>query len=155
MLGYTNPWALWLRKQCEATPVAIQGLYDLIISMLVDVPFAKCICVDASKEGANFQRYMMDNCYFFAPDHLKPLILGLVEADVLLGDDDAASLHSSCIAMVQYAKVGLTDSMKPWFDAQLATTVAMASSIDYLLSFVSSQDAGRYVSNENTSMVVL
>lgn len=57
MLGFSNPWALWLRKQCEATPVAIQGLYDLVMSMLVDVPFAKCICVDASREGANFNRY--------------------------------------------------------------------------------------------------
>lgn len=88
----------------------------------------------------------MDNCYFFAPDHIKPLILGLVEADTLLGSDDGITgMHSSCIVMVQYAKYGLTDSMKPWFDAQLATTVAMASSIDYLLTFVSSQDAGRSV----------
>jgi hypothetical protein len=87
----------------------------------------------------------MDNCYYFAPDHLKPLIIGLLEADeVILGEaDEKGALHTSCVAMVQFAKVGLSDSMKPWFDAQLATTVAMASSIDYLLSFVSSQDAGR------------
>lgn len=144
MLGYNNPWALWLRKQCEATPVAIQGLYDLMLSMFVDVPFAKCICIDSAQKGANFKRYLMDNCYFFAPDHLKPLILGLVEADDILAEDDSGNqLHSACIAMVQFAKVGLTDSMQPWFDAQLSTTVAMASSIDYLLSFVTSQDAGR------------
>jgi hypothetical protein len=54
MLGYNNPWALWLRKQCEATPVAVQGLYDLIMSMMVDVPFAKCICVDASRQASHF-----------------------------------------------------------------------------------------------------
>lgn len=47
MLGYANPWAVWVRKQCEITPVAIQGVYDLAIAMLVDVPFAKCICVDS------------------------------------------------------------------------------------------------------------
>jgi hypothetical protein len=47
MLGYSNPWAIWVRKQCELTPFAIQGVYDLAIAMIVDVPFAKCICVDA------------------------------------------------------------------------------------------------------------
>ena len=83
----------------------------------------------------------MDNCYYFAPDHLKPIILGLAEADQVL--EDNGMLHTSCVAMVQFAKVGLSDSMKPWFEAQLDTTTAMASSIDYLLSFVSNQDAGR------------
>ena len=24
MLGYTNPWALWVRKQCEIMPLAVQ-----------------------------------------------------------------------------------------------------------------------------------
>lgn len=56
MLGYSNPWATLLRKQCEASPVAIQGLYDLVLSLLVDVPFAKCMCVDAAEKGSNFQR---------------------------------------------------------------------------------------------------
>lgn len=79
MLGYTNPWAVLIRKQCEAVPVAVQGVYDLAMSLLVDVPFAKCICVDAATRGSNFERYAMDNCYFFAPTHLKPVILGLIE----------------------------------------------------------------------------
>ena len=47
MLGYSNPWALWIRKQCEIGPLAIQGVYDLVLSLMVDVPFAKCICVDS------------------------------------------------------------------------------------------------------------
>ena len=40
MLGYTNPWANLLRKQCEAAPVMTQGVYDVVLSLLVDVPFA-------------------------------------------------------------------------------------------------------------------
>jgi hypothetical protein len=146
MLGFSNPWAIWLRKQCESAPVAVQGVYDLVLSLLVDVPFAKCICVDSAKEGANFNRYAMENCYFFAPDHLKPLVLGLVEADFVIGGEEYAGrggLHSSCVAMVQFAKSGLTDSMKPWFESQIATSAAMASSIDYLLSFAGGNDAGR------------
>jgi hypothetical protein len=46
--------------------------------------------------------------------------------------------------MVEFAKSGLTDSMQPWFDAQFQSTQAMASSIDYILSFISSE-AGRCV----------
>ena len=40
MLGCTNPWANLLRKQCEAAPVMTQGVYDVVLSLLVDVPFA-------------------------------------------------------------------------------------------------------------------
>lgn len=115
MLGYSNPWAIWIRKQCEITPVAIQGVYDLAIAMIVDIPFAKCICVDS--RGSNFQKYMTDNCYFYAPDHLKPLMLGLIENAVQDGN-----VEGSCLAMVNYAKASLANSMQPWFDAQFGAS---------------------------------
>lgn len=137
MLGYSNPWALWVRKQCEIAPLAIQGVYDLALSMLVDVPFAKCICVDS--RGANFQSYMTDNCYYFAPDHLKPLMLALIDNAVR-----DRGVETSCLAMVGYAKQGMSQSMQPWLDAQFAAAGALANSIDYLLSFVSPKgEAGR------------
>jgi hypothetical protein len=139
MLGYTNPWAIWIRKQCEASPIAVQGVYDMVLSVMVDVPFAKCICVDAASHGSNFERYAMDNCYYFAPTHLKPTLLGLIE-NAKTGSP--ASVRESCVAMVEFAKSGLTNSMQPWFDAQFQSTQAMASSIDYILSFISSE-AGR------------
>jgi hypothetical protein len=107
---------------------------------MVDIPFAKCMCVDAATHGSNPQRYMMDNCYYFAPTHLKPTILGLIE---VAPSGHAGDMRASCITMVEFAKSGLTSSMQPWFDAQLKSTEAMASSINYLLSFVSSE-AGRY-----------
>ena len=59
MLGYTNPWATWIRKQCEISPLAVQGVYDIVMSMLVDVPFAKCVCIDS--RGSNFKRYAQTN----------------------------------------------------------------------------------------------
>jgi hypothetical protein len=139
MLGYTNPWAVMLRKQCESTPIAVQGVYDLLMSILVDIPFAKCMCVDAASHGAGFARYALDNCYYFAPTHMKPVVLALIE-NARTGSP--SSVRESCIAMVDYAKEGLTTSMQPWFDAQFKSTQAMASSIDYLLSFVSTE-AGR------------
>jgi len=72
MLGYTNPWAIWMRKQCEASPLAVQGAYDLAMSLTVDVPFAKCMCVDAAISGSNFERYYaMNNCYYSS---LRPRI---------------------------------------------------------------------------------
>jgi hypothetical protein len=141
MLGYTNLWAVLVRKQCESAPIAVQGVYDLVLSILVDVPFAKCMCVDAASHGSNFARYAVDNCYYFAPTHMKPIVLGLIE-NTRTGSPE--SIRESCMAMVQFAKQGLTTSMQPWFDAQFKSTQAMASSIDYLLSLVSSE-AGRWV----------
>ena len=76
MIGYTNPWAVRMSKQCKASPLAVQGVYDLAMSLMVDVPFAKCMCVDAAKSGSNFERCAMDNCYCFAPTHLKPSHVG-------------------------------------------------------------------------------
>jgi hypothetical protein len=151
MLGYTNPWAVLLRKQCEASPIAIQGVYDMAMSLMVDIPFAKCMCVDAAVKGANFRRYAMDNCYYFAPTHLKPTILGLIEN---AGTGSTQSVRESCIAMVEFAKSGIISSMQPWFDAQFKSTQAMASSIDYLLSFVSS-DAGRLVHSQSVIVVLI
>jgi hypothetical protein len=139
MMGYTNPTAVLVRKQCEASALVVQGVYDALLSLAVDVPFAKCICVDAAQKGANFQRYAMDNCYYFAPTHLKPTVLGLIEN---AADGSAVSILESCMAMTQFAKDGLSNSMQPWFDAQFKSTQAMASSLDYMLAFIS-DDAGR------------
>lgn len=131
ILGYTNPWAQLLRKQCEAFPVMMQGLYDLVLSMLVDVPFAKCICVD--ERGNNFVKYAMDNCYYFAPKHMKPVMLSLIENAQV-----SKNVEAACSIMVDYAKSGIINSMQPWFSVQFQATDAMASSIDYILSFITS-----------------
>ena len=56
---------------------------------------------------------MTENCYFYAPNHLKPLMLGLIENAV-----QDRGIEGSCLAMVNYAKSSLTESMQPWFDAQ-------------------------------------
>jgi hypothetical protein len=141
MMGYSNPGAILVRKQCEASALAVQGVYDAMMSLMVDVPFAKCICVDAAQKGANFQRYAMDNCYYFAPTHLKPTVLGLIEN---AAGGSAEAVLQSCVAMAQFAKDGMTSSMQPWFDAQFKSTQAMASTLDYVLSFIS-DDAGRWV----------
>lgn len=87
----------------------------------------------------NLGRYAMDNCYYFAPTHLKPAMLGIIEN---ARTASPASMHQSCVAMVEFAKSGLTTSMQPWFDSQFKSAQALASSVDYLLSFIS-KDAGR------------
>jgi hypothetical protein len=83
----------------------------------------------------------MANCYYFALTHMKPIVLALIE-NARTGSP--SSVCKSCLAMVQFAKDWLTTSMQQWFDAQFKSTQAMASSIDYLLSFVLNE-AGRWV----------
>lgn len=115
-LGYTNAWAALLRKQCEASALAMQGAYDALSSILVDVPFAKCLCVDAAAAGANFESYAMENCYYFAPAHLRPTLLGMIQRAVLGTDGGQQGM---CEALVGRAGEAMAGSMRPFFVKQL------------------------------------
>jgi hypothetical protein len=134
IMGYSNPWAVLTRKQCEAAPVLLQGLLDLALSIMVEVPFTKCICVDSAREGALVQKYAMDNCYYFAPTHLKGDMLKVIQNGI--GRDGAAA---SCEAMIQYTENKLKDSMQPFFSIQYDAFDSAASTLDYLLSFIDDQ----------------
>jgi hypothetical protein len=136
MIGFDNLWAVLLRKQCEAVPLSLIGLYDLVLAVAVDVPIAKCMCIDARKDG-NFIKNAMDKCYYFVPTHMKPLVLSLIENAYSFGDQQKA-----CDLLVTYAHTNVKNSMNPWFDKQFQATDALASSFDYLLRFFD-QDAGR------------
>ena len=46
-LGYTNPWALMVRYQCDSWASAPGGLLAFLNAFLVDVPTTKCICKDS------------------------------------------------------------------------------------------------------------
>ncbi len=49
-----------------------------------------------------------------------------------------AYMSLSCLRMVEFAKACFTNSMQLWFEGRLGSTEAMASSVNYFLSFVSS-----------------
>jgi hypothetical protein len=134
MMGYSNPWAVLLRKQCEAVPLALQGIMDLSLSILVEVPFTKCICVDAAARGANFETYAMENCYYFAPSHLKGTMMQLIQNAI-----SPTGVKDSCEAMIQYTENKFRDSMQPFFVSQVAAFESSASAFDYLLTFIDNQ----------------
>ena len=136
MIGFDNPWAVLLRKQCEAVPLSLIGVYDLLLAVAVDVPIAKCMCIDARKTG-DFKKNAMDNCYYFVPTHMKPLVLSLIENSYSLGDEKEA-----CNVLVNYANTNVKNSMNQWFDKLFEASDAVASSFDYLLRFFD-VDAGR------------
>lgn len=46
-LGYTNPWALLVRYQCEAWSGIPSNILAFLNVFLIDIPAAKCICKDA------------------------------------------------------------------------------------------------------------
>jgi hypothetical protein len=132
MVGYNNPWGILLRKQCEAVPHLMQGLLDLLLSLLVNVPFAKCVCVDA--RGSNFVQYAMDNCYFFAPPVMKPDILALVQRFGMDPNNDEQ--YQLCGSMVQTTADAFKDSMQPFITAQTEAIDQTAPAMDSLLSTV-------------------
>lgn len=139
ILGYTNPWAMLIRKQCQLAPLLLQGIYDIAASVIIDVPFAKCICVDAAKEGASFEEYAMQNCYYFAPNHLKPMVLGMIQDAVR---HKGAGIRNACSRMVDYASSGVEKSFDPIYSNAYAVAEQIADSVDYLLRFMD-PDAGR------------
>lgn len=49
-----------MRKQCEASTLVVQGAYDLAMALVINAPFAKCMCVDAATRGSNFECYAID-----------------------------------------------------------------------------------------------
>lgn len=46
-MGYTNPWALMVRHQCDSWAAVPGGLLAFLNTFLVDVPTAKCLCKDS------------------------------------------------------------------------------------------------------------
>jgi hypothetical protein len=52
-------------------PISLIGMYDLLLALLVYVPVAKCMCVDATM-GGEFSQNALDKCYFQVPTHMKP-----------------------------------------------------------------------------------
>jgi hypothetical protein len=79
--GYTNPWAIMLREQCDAWASVPSGTYQFLTVFLVDVPAAKCICKDS--QGENFVRYATDVCFERSPEQMKPLIRAMIDAQGL------------------------------------------------------------------------
>jgi hypothetical protein len=133
MMGYTNPWAMVLRTQCESIPVAIEGLFNLFTSVTLGIPFSACVCVDANKGGVDFATYVENNCYYFAPTGLKSLMLDLLVQYRVTRDVDAA-----CVAIVDLAKREMTDSMRPWFRKQYDSARYMGASVEHVVSALSS-----------------
>lgn len=139
MIGYTNPWAILLRKQCETSAIALQGVMDLFLALIIDVPFAKCLCVDAAAAGSSFEDYAMNNCFYFAPNHIKPFMLGMIQNAVL---DKSKGIEKSCLAVTDFAVESFTNSMKPYFTLQLQATDQISSSVDFLIKGID-KNAGR------------
>jgi hypothetical protein len=138
MIGFDNQWAVLLRKQCEAVPLSLLGLYNLVLAVAIDVPVAKCMCIDAYQNGqGNFRKNAMDKCFYFIPKHKHPAVLAMIENSYYLGDEKTA-----CNVLVQEANSNVKNSMDAWFDKMFQASDAIASSFDYLLRFFD-VDAGR------------
>lgn len=95
--------------------------------------------MDSAAAGANFEKYAVDNCLYFAPRHLKPLMLGMIQDAVL---DGSEGVQLACRAMTEYASQSVADSAKPFFVKQLQATENIASTFDNLLARVD-PDAGK------------
>ena len=142
---------IFFRKQCEVTPTAIQSLLEASLAILVNVPFAKCVCVDARNTGHVFSTYVIENCYFFAPGTMRTMLFAFVQA----AEEDSSKIEAICSMLVEYAATSVKDSMIPVFSKQFDATQYIGSSVDYLMNFIES-DGGKCMDfTQNPYTIVL
>ena len=135
MLGMTNPWAVFVYQQCIAANTVLASGVDLSLSIFSLAPFTRCMCTGSS--GKVFAEYAKANCVSQASTRLRPVLLEMIQAASgtaakSVGDTPATAL---CNNMITYTKSSMVAAVQPWFDAQFASMNALASSLDYTLSW--------------------
>lgn len=131
--GYTNPWALIIRHQCDSWASVPSGVLKFLSVFLVDIPTAKCLCKDA--QGNNFARYATDVCFAHAPNQAKPALRKMIDAGQDLDVDNA------CDLIIKYTQDQMSSSLQPFFDKQYEAAENMGSSLDYLLRIGTQQSS--------------
>ena len=51
-IGYTNPWALITRHQCDAWASVPSGMLQFLNVFLVDIPTTSCLCGGDAQVGS-------------------------------------------------------------------------------------------------------
>jgi hypothetical protein len=155
MLGLTNPWAVFIYQQCIASNTVVSAGLNLFLSIFNLAPFAQCMC--SGSTGKVFGDYAMMNCVPQASTRLRPTLIYMVQSSKfeseMAGEGDTTS--GLCTKMLDYTKSEMVGTVQPWFDAQFASMDALASSLDYTLSWFDPK-AGQCLNyNEDPDVVVI
>jgi hypothetical protein len=154
MLGLTNPWAVFIYQQCIAANTVVSAGLDLFLSIFNLAPFSQCMC--SGSAGKVFGDYAMSNCVPQASTRLRPTLIYMVQSSRFVPSGEGLTQASVlCKKMIDYTKSEIVGSVQPWFDAQYASMNALASSLDYSLSWFDSK-AGQCLNyNEDPDVVVI
>ena len=154
MLGLTNPWAVFVYQQCIAGNTVVSSSLTLFLSIFSLAPFSQCMC--SGSAGKVFGDYAMANCVPQASTRLQPTLVYMVQSsNYVPSGDGATSTSILCQKMLDYTKSEIVGSVQPWFDAQFASMDALASSLDYTLSWFDPK-AGQCLNyNEDPDVVVI
>lgn len=131
MIGFTNPWARFVRKQCETVPDALNGTLNILVATTVVVPFVHCVCVPPKGIAVSFEDHLMGQCYYHAPDSMKGAILGVVSR--VRG---GAKASEACQSMLGVAKDSMSTALHRWFDTQFQAAEALGPSVSYLSDYL-------------------
>jgi len=132
MMQYSNPAAQFVRMQCRAVPLAVEGLYDMFLGVTVDAYITRLICVDGL--GSNVFTQIMSGAYSQAPLAMQPMLMSYIQSNT-----DTSFI---CQSMLTQTKRSITNSMQPWFSAQFASSESLGSLIDYLAKLFGDEEAG-------------
>ena len=153
LMGLTNPWAVFIYQQCVASNTVVSAGLDLFLSIFNLAPFAQCMC--SGSAGKVFGDFAMANCVPQASTRLRPTLIYMVQSSRVPTGEGATMASALCSKMLDYTKSDMVASVQPWFDAQFASMDALASSLDYTLSWFDPK-AGQCLNyNEDPDVVVI
>jgi hypothetical protein len=96
------------------------------------------MCVDAA--GENFEKYAMENCFYFAPDSLKPTMLMMIQRAIAHSNNNYGTqengIEAMCLDLTKMTASAMSNSMRPYFAMQLLANEQIASSVDSLIQFL-------------------
>ena len=131
MFGLDNPWARLVYHQCAAAAELYGNLFQLAMTIVVDVPMVVCVCKDSA--GQNLQTFLARTCAPRAPLALQPLLY-TISSTVSASVNNRVQSRLACDTVLNHTKAGIAASLEPWFSHQFDALEALSSSVDYALS---------------------
>ncbi len=134
MVGYTNPWARFLRHWCLAGTEFTSATMKGVGSFLVEVPLVVCVCIDSNEH--NFNNYMRERCIPETAPSLRPMIVTMLSwANDLFVEgtfDKQQLMKSVCNDTLNAFEDNLLNLFSPWALQHREAAAASIELFDYL-----------------------
>jgi hypothetical protein len=134
MLGYSSPWARFMRHWCLAGVEFSAGSMSALGSMLVEVPLVTCVCITSNHH--TFVPYLRDVCSPQTSSTLRRFIVTLTswENDIFESSDFSRQglMRETCDTTMRAFESSLLNAFDPWVSQHTEAAFHTISLFDYL-----------------------